>query len=46
MSDFDCSSYIIDIKNDMTINQRLKANLLDFYLKAYKFAMKKELCIG
>ncbi len=45
MHNIECQNYIINIKNDDSIDNNLKKNLLSFYLCAYKTVIKNKLRI-
>lgn len=45
MNCFECQNYIMNIKNDNSIDEKLKKNILSFYLCAYKTVIKNKLRI-
>jgi len=45
MTDYECKNYILSIKNDENIDEKLKINLLKFYLNVYKITMKNRLYV-
>ncbi len=45
MNYFECQDYIMNIKNDKSIDEKLKKNLLAFYICAYKVVVKNKLRI-
>lgn len=45
MNYFECQNYIMSIKNDNSIDVKLKKNILAFYVCAYKTVIKNKLHI-